>query len=68
VKKRVLGQYLAAYKEDGRWYIHLKRGGLILGSAAWCDRWQRYVFCPNEITEFSSDYLAAIVIFLVSLG
>jgi len=69
VKKRVLGQYLEAYKEsDGCWNIYLRRGGSILGSVAWCERSQRYVFRPDEMTEFSSDYLAAILSFLVSLG
>jgi len=66
---RALGPYMMADEQPGgRWYIHMKRGGSMLGSVAWYGPWKQYVFRPEEMTEFSGDCLAAISTFLVSLG
>ena len=68
-ESRALGPYMVADEQPGgRWYVHMKKGGSMLGSVAWYAPWKSYVFQPEEMTEFSADCLRALSDFLASIN
>lgn len=68
-ESRALGPYMVADgRAGGRWYIHMKRGGSMLGIVDWYAPWKKFVFQPEEMTEFSDDCLRVLSDFLVSLN
>lgn len=50
------------------WYINNKKHGDELGWVSFEPAWKEFVFCPNEMADFSAECLSDLASFLTELN